>query len=104
MGESTLQEIVKFGCGFAFSSAVNADIRYQWQIADARILRRSQQLSSRHVQINQSASHKQPVSVLVQAPVTHFVETEDTLEHQKRMFDFCADLRFGSIFSLVLIT
>lgn len=35
MGESTLQEIVKFGCGFAFSSAVNAELRYQWQLAGA---------------------------------------------------------------------
>ena len=88
----------------AFSSAVNTDIRYQWQIADAPSLRRSQQLPSRHIQIGQSASHKQPVRVLVQPPITHLVEAEDTLEYQKRVFDFRTNLRFGSVLVRVLFT
>ena len=84
--------------------AVNPGFQGQRQNQDARLLRGPQQLSSCHVQIDQSTSHKQPVSVLVQAPVTYLVETEDTFEHQKWMFDFRADLRFGSIVGLVLFT
>ena len=84
--------------------AVNPDYQDQLQIQEARILRGSQQLSPCQVQIDQSTSHKQPVSVLVQSPVTHLVETEDPLEHQKRMFDFRPNLRFGPVFGRVLIT
>ena len=36
------------------------------------------------------AGHEQPVSVLVQPPVTNLVEAEDALEDQERVFDSLA--------------
>ncbi len=45
MAESAVQENGKFGCSFAISSTVNADIRYQSQFADLRTLRGPQQLT-----------------------------------------------------------
>jgi len=54
-------------------------------------------MSPRHVQIDQSAGHEQPVGVLVQTAVTDLVEAEDALEDEKRVFDLGADSRLGTV-------
>ena len=57
----------------------------------------AQQRSSHHEQISQGAGHEQTVGVLGDAAVAHLGEAEDALDHQKRVLDFGAHLRFVSI-------
>ena len=73
------------------------NIRIHRRISDALTLRCSQQMSPRHVQVDQPTSNKQPVGILLQAPVTDLVEAEDALEDEKRVFDPGPDSRFGAV-------
>lgn len=50
------------------------------------------------MQIHQPTGNKQPVSILVEAPITNLVGAEDALQYQERMLDFRPHLRLGSIF------
>jgi len=68
-----------------------------WRNSGAQALRGSQQTSSRHVQVYQSASHEQPVGVLVQTPITNLVKAKHPLENQERMLNLGADARLYSI-------
>ena len=74
------------------------DIPSDWRNSGTRRLRPPQQSSSRHVQVHQSASHEQPVGVLVQAPITDLVKTKYPLEDQEWMLNPGADARLGVIF------
>ncbi len=79
-------------------SAGDPRYRAPRQISGARSLRGSQQRSSPHVQIHQSAGHEQPVGVLGPAPVTDLGETKEALEDQERVFEFGAYTRLVPIF------
>ena len=57
----------------------------------------AQQRSSHHGQIGQRTGDEQPVGVLGDTAVAHLGETEEALDHQKRMLDFGAHPRFVSI-------
>ena len=49
------------------------------------------------VEIGQRAGHEQPIGIFLEPTVTHFGETEDALDDQKRMFDFGAHLRLRGV-------
>jgi len=73
------------------------DILILWRISDTLTLRCSQQMLSRHIQIDQSAGQEQPVGVLVQTAVTDLVEVKYPLEDQERMLDLGPDSRLGAV-------
>ena len=62
-------------------SAVSPGFQDQRRTQDVRLLYRSQQMPSRHVQINQPADNKQSVGILVQTTVADLGEAKDLLQH-----------------------
>ena len=65
--------------------------------ASPRRLRHRHQAPSSQVQIGQAAGDEEPIGILRQPTVPHFGPPKDPLDHQEDMFDFCADLRLGTI-------
>ena len=56
-----------------------------------------QESPSRHVQIRQAATDKQPVGVFCQPTVADFGPPEDPFDHQERMFDFRPHFRLRTV-------
>jgi hypothetical protein len=83
--------------------AVNPGFPDQRQISDVLSLCGSQQQPSRQVQIGQATGHKNPVGILVQPAVTHLAKTEDSLDHQERMFHLRSHLRLGPVLRSICI-
>ena len=49
------------------------------------------------VEVDQREVRAHPVMILGDAPVSHLVETEDTLQYAERMFYFGSDSRLGGV-------
>src|SRR5664279_4007112 len=64
-----------------------------WSLRRAR----PQQLAASHEQIGERARDEQAMRVLVQSPVADLGEAEHPLDNEKRVLDFCSDLRLGPV-------
>lgn len=60
-----------------------------------------QQVSPHHKEIRQGAGDEQPVGILEQSAIAGLHETEDSLDHQKRMFALGAHSRLRGVLGLL---
>jgi len=52
------------------------------------------------IEIHQRKAGAQPIVILSQAPISHFVEAEDALQYPERMLDFGSGARLGRVLGL----
>lgn len=65
--------------------------------------REPQQVSPHHEQVRQRTGHEQAVGIFHETPVADLHETEDSLDHQKRMFALGTHSRLGGVLRFLFI-